>query len=243
MSRVEIIVQYGMYTRELQWLRRWLAGLLYDKYGVLSKVTENDDYIIFEVENNVFELFDIFSELRIEMKLILRNIRADVKAFGVCSGDECVVVDNLRFDVALDDKTIRRLNKLVDRVMHVADVKAVEGIEVMIKGGWVVVYMGGCYTRLYANEAFVVGVDMVKFIEGVTGLKILGDVGFVYDVIEQPEPRSLELDFLVGEDGVMLFIDECSRELKFGEALRVAYWLMRLSLNMIETQKMIEGGL
>jgi hypothetical protein len=238
MSRVEIIVQYGMYTRELQWLRRWLAGWLYDRYGVFGKVVEGDDYVVFEVEGDPF---DLFTKLRTEMKLVLRNVKADVKAFGVCSGDECITVDNFRFDVVLDDKTIRRLNKLVDRVMHVADVKAMEGIEVMVKGGWVVVYMGGCYTRLYANEAFVVGVDMVKFIEGATGLKILDDVGFVYDVIERPEPRSLEFDFLVGEDGVMLFVDECSRELKFGEALRFAYWLMRLSLNMIEAQKMIEG--
>jgi hypothetical protein len=240
MSRVEVVIEYGMPGRDLLRFRRWLVGWLYDRYGASSiKVAEDDDRIVFEVDGDMFDLFD---ELRIEVRLALRDIGADVKAFGVCSGDECIAVYDFSFDMVLSSDVIKRLKKVVNKVARIAGVEKVEGIGFAVRGGMLVVYMDGCCAKLYANEAFVVGVDMVKFIEDAAGLKILGDVGFVYDVVEPPEPRSLDIDFLVGEDGVALFVNSCSRDLKFGEALRLAYWLMRLSLNVMEVQKIIEGG-
>jgi hypothetical protein len=237
MGRVEVVVEYGAYTRELLRLKRWLIGWLYDKYGMFGKVVEVDSYIIFEVEGDMFELF---SDLRVEMKLALRDIKADVMAFGVCSGGECIVTSDFRHEVVLDDYVIKRLSEVVDRVMHIVGIEAVEGIEVANRGGLIVVRMDNCCTKLYVNEAFVVGVEFVKLVENASGLKILGDVKFVYDVLELPEPRSLDMDFVVDEDGATLFIERCSRHLRIGEALRLAYWLMRLSLNEIELQKMIE---
>lgn len=239
MSRVEVVVEHGLYTRELLRLKRWLVGWLYDKYGTFGKVTEGDDCITFEVEADMFELF---SELYIEMKLTLRDVKADVKAFGVCSGDECIVVDDFKLGAVLPRHVIKRLNRLVNKIMCITGIEKIENIEIMNKGGMIVVYMEGCYTRLYPNEAFIVGVDLAKFVEKASGLKMLGDIGFVYDVIEPPEPRSLGIDFLVDEDGVILSVGGCSRFLKVGEALRLAYWLMRLSLNEFELQEIIERG-
>jgi hypothetical protein len=239
MSRVEVIVEYGLYTRELLRFKRWLVGWLYDRYGMFGKVVETDDYIIFEVEGDVFELFN---ELRTEVKLMLRDVKAGVEAFGVCGGDECIVVDDFRYEAVLDGNVIKRLNKVVNRVMHIAGAKAVEGIKVVNRGGFIVVYMDGCCAKLYVNEAFIVGVDLAKFVESVYGLEIVGDVGFVYDVFELPEPRSLAIDFITDEGGIILFVDDCSRYLNISEALRLAYWLMRLALNEIELQKMIEEG-
>jgi hypothetical protein len=239
MNKVEIIVEHGLYSRELLRLKRWLVGWLYDKYGAFGKVAESDGYIVIEAEGDMFELFN---ELRIEMKLMLRDVRANVDAFGVCSGDECVVVDSFIHEVVLNNHVIKRLNRLVNKVMHIVGIEKVGNIEVLNKGGMIVVYMEGCCTRLYPNEAFMVGVDLAKSVENMSGLKVLGDVGFVYDVIEPPEPRSLEVDFLVDEDGVILSVGRCSRFLKIGEALRLAYWLMRLSLNEFELQRTIERG-
>jgi hypothetical protein len=236
-KKVEIVIEYGIYDRDMLKFKRWLFGWLYDKYGLVAKAVEGDGLIIFEAEGDVFKLFD---ELRIETKLALRNIRVDVKALGVCSGDECVVVDNVRSVGLLNGSVLKKLDKMINKVGSIVGYGKVEGIDFVSRGNMIAIYMDGCYTRLYINEAFVVAADLVKFVSDASGLELSKWVNVVYDVFEPPEPRSLEIDFLVGEDGVMLFIDGCSRDLKFGETLRLAYWLMKLSLNQLLLQKKIE---
>ena len=237
MKKAEVIIEYGMYGRELLKFRRWLVGWLYDRYGVCVKGAEGDGFIVFEVDGDVFELF---SELRVEVKLVLRDMRADVKAFGVCSGDECVVVDDFRVDMVLSDRELGKLERVVRRIGRIVDYRGVSDVRIVNRGGMIVVYMDSCYARLYINEAFVVGVDLVRFVEDVSRLNVLKGIDVVYDLFEPPEPRSLDIDFITDEDGVILSVGRCSRHLKIGEALRVAYGLMRLSLNELLLRRDIE---
>ena len=237
MKKAEVIIEYGMYGREVLKFRRWLIGWLYDRYGVCVKGAEGDDLIVFEVDGDMFELF---SDLRIEAKLVLRDMRADVKAFGVCSGDECIVVDDFRVDVVLSDHDLRKLERVVRRIGRMVDYRGVSDVKIVNQGGMIIVYMGSCCARLYINEAFVMGVNLVKFVEDISMLQVSKGVDVVYDLFELPEPRSLDIDFITDEDGVILSVGRCSRHLKIGEALRVAYGLMRLSLNELLLRRDIE---
>jgi len=237
MKKAEVVVEYGMYGREVSKFRRWLVGWLYDRYGLCVKGAEGDGLIVFEVDGDVFELF---SDLRVEAKLVLRDVKADVKAFGVCSGDECVVVDDFRVDVVLSDRDLRRLERVVRRIGRMVDYRGVSDVRVANRGGIIVVYMGNCYAKLYVNEAFVVGADLVRFVEDISMLQVSKGIDVVYDVFEPPEPRSLDVDFMTDEDGIILSVGGCSRHLKIGEALKVAYGLMRLSLNELLLRKEIE---
>jgi hypothetical protein len=234
MSKVEVVIERGIYNRELLRFKRWLIGWMYDRYGASSiKVAEGDGFIVFEVDGDMFELF---SELRIEMKLMMRNLKADVKAVGLCSGEECVVIDDF-VKIVLPNYVIRRLDKMVNKIKHIIGNEEVEGIEVVNQNGMIVVYMEGCCAKLYVNEAFVVATDLVIFVEDISNLKILDGVRFVYDVFEPPEPRSLDIDLMTDENGIILFVDECSKLLTLDEALRVAYRLMQLSLNQLRMWK------
>ena len=237
MKKAEVVVEYGMYDRELLKFRRWLVGWLYDRYGVCVKAVENDDFIVFEVDGDMFELFN---DLRVETKLVLRDVKADVKAVGVCSGDECVVVDDFRVDVVLSDRDLRKLEKVVRRIGRVVNYSGVSDVRIVNQGGMIVVCMGSCCAKLYINEAFVVGADLVKFAEDISMLQVSKGVDVVYDLFELPESRSLDMDFITDEDGVILSVGGCSRHLKIGEVLRVAYGLMRLSLNELLLRKEIE---
>ena len=237
MKKAEVVVEYGMYGREVLEFRRWLVGWLYDRYGMCIKSAEDDDFVVFEVDGDIFELFD---ELRVETKLVLRDIRADVKAVGVCSGDECVVVDDFRVDVVLSDSDLRKLERVVRRIGRMVDYRGVNDVRIVNRGGMIVVYMGNCHANLYINEAFIVGADLVKFVEDISMLQVSKRVDVVYDLFEPPEPRSLDIDFITDEDGVILSVGRCSRHLKIGEVLRVAYGFMRLSLNELLLRRDIE---
>jgi len=171
---------------------------------------------------------------------VLRDMRADVKAFGVCSGDECIVVDDFRVDVVLSDHDLRKLERVVRRIGRMVDYRGVSDVKIVNQGGMIIVYMGSCCARLYINEAFVMGVNLVKFVEDISMLQVSKGVDVVYDLFELPEPRSLDIDFITDEDGVILSVGRCSRHLKIGEALRVAYGLMRLSLNELLLRRDIE---
>jgi len=237
MSRVEIVFDYEMFTRELLRFRRWLLGWLYDKYGVTAKV-EEDDRIVFDADIDVFEMF---SELYSEVKIANRHMRVDVMAFGLCSGGECAVVDSLEPRVVLSSYAIKKLSKIINKVKHVAGGDGVEDIMFTGGNGMITICMNGCGASLYVNEAFVVGAELVRFADHYGGLKVLDEVDFVFKVFEPPEPRSLDMDFVTDEGGIILFIDRCSKFLTYSEAMRVGYWLMKLALDQLKAWKKEEG--
>jgi len=103
--------------------------------------------------------------------------------------------------------------------------------------GMVTICMDGCSASLYVNEAFVVGAELVRFADHYSGLNAFGDVRFVFSVFEPPEPRSLDMDFMNDEGGIILFVDRCSKFLTFREAMGVGYWLMKLSLDQLKAWK------
>jgi hypothetical protein len=238
MNRVEIILDYEMFTRELLRFRRWLLGWLYDKYGVTAKV-EGDDCIVFDADVDVFEMF---GELYSEVKIANRHMRTGVTAFGLCSGDECIVIDSLEPKVVVSNYAIKKLGKIVNKVKHIVGDGKVEDVTFTSGGGRVTICMKGCGASLFVNEAFVVAADLVRFVSDYSKLKVLDEIDFVFSVFEPPEPRSLDIDFVVGEDGVILFVDRCSTFLTFDEALKVAYWLMKLALDQLKALKKEEEG-
>ena len=233
MKKVEIAMEYGLYSRELFRFRRWLVGWLIDKYNVKDVDTTYDDYIAFKAD---VDLLELFNELYGEMKIVKRDLSADVKTVGLCSGEECVVVD-LEPRIVLSNYALKKLDRLVNKIKHVAGVGKVDDMEFVSRDGGVAVFLKGCSTRLDVNEAFVVAAELVRFVRDISKLETLGDVDFVFDLFEFPEPRSLEVDFVTDEDGIIFFVDRCSTFLLLGEALRVAYWLMWLSLGQLKIWK------
>ena len=238
MSKVEIVIDYEMLTRELLRFRRWLLGWLYDKYGVTAKVEEND-HIAFDAD---VDIFGMFGELYSDVKIANRHMRADVTAFGLCSGGECIVIDDFEPRIVLSSYAIRKLSKIVNKVKHVAGGDEVEDIMFTSGNGRVTICMKGCSASLYVNEAFVVGAELARFADHYGGLNVLDEVDFVFSVFEQPESKSLDIDFVTDEDGIILFVDRCSKFLTYSEALRVAYWFMRLALNQLKEWKKEEEG-
>jgi hypothetical protein len=233
MKEVVVVFDYGMYTRELLRFRQWLVGWLYDKYNVANVDTTYDDYVAFKVG---IDLLELFGELYSEMKLVRRDLKADINAVGLCSGDECVVVD-FEPRVVLSNYALKKLNKIVNRIKHVAGVGKVEDMVFAGRDGEVAIYMKGCYASLYINEALVVAADLVRYVRNISKLETLDEVDFIFDLFELPEPRSLAVDFVTDEDGIIFFVDRCSTFLTIGEALRVAYWLMKLSLDQLKAWK------
>jgi hypothetical protein len=234
MNKVWIAFDYEMLTRELLRFKRWLIGWMYDKYKVTNVKAEYDDYLVFNVSADIFEIFD---ELYSDVKIANRHMRAGVTAFGLCSGDECIVIDSLEPRVVLSNYAIKKLNKIINKVKRVAGADKVEDIIFTSGKGMVTICMDGCSANLYVNEAFVVGADLVHFADRYSGLKVLDEVDFVFNVFEPPEPRSLDIDFVTDEDGIILFVDRCSKFLSFGEAMRVGYWLMKLALDQLKMLK------
>jgi len=195
---------------------------------------EENDRIIFDAD---VDIFGMFGELYSEIKIANRHMRADVTAFGLCSGDECIVIDDLVPKVMLSNYAIKKLNKIINKVKHVAGGNEVEDIIFTGGNGMVTICMNGCGASLYVNEAFVVGADLVRFADHYSGLKVLDEVDFVFSVFEPPEPRSLDIDFITDENGIILFVDRCSKFLTYSEAMRVGYWLMKLSLEQLKMWK------
>jgi len=234
MNRVEVVFDYELPTRELLRFRRWLIGWMYDKYNVVNVKGEYDNYLVFNVGADIFEIFD---ELYSDVKIANRHMRAGVTAFGLCSGDECIVIDSLEPRVVLSNYAIKKLNKIINKVKRIAGADKVEDIIFTSGKGMVTICMDGCSANLYVNEAFVVGADLVRFADHYSGLKVLDEVDFVFSVFEPLEPRSLDIDFVTDEDGIILFVDRCSKFLSYGEAMKVGYWLMKLSLNQLKAQK------
>jgi len=239
MNKVWIAFDYELPTRELLRFKRWLIGWMYDKYSVVNVKEEYDDYLVFNVGADIFEMF---GELYSEVKIANRHMRAGVVAFGLCSGDECIVVDSLEPRVVLSNYVIKKLSKIINKVKRVAGADKVEDIMFTGGNGMVTICMNGCGANLYVNEAFVVGAELVRFADHYGGLKVLDEVDFVFSVFEPPEPRSLDIDFVTDEDGIILFVDRCSKFLLFGEAMRVGYWLMKLALDQLKAWKKEEGG-
>jgi hypothetical protein len=239
MNRVEVVFDYELPTRELLRFKRWLIGWMYDKYSVVNVKGEYDDYLVFNVGADIFEMF---GELYSDVKIANRHMRAGVTAFGLCSGDECIVIDSLEPRVVLSNYAIKKLNKIINKVRRVAGGDRIEDVMFTGGNGMVTICMKGCGASLFVNEAFVVGADLVRFVSDYSKLKVLDEIDFVFSVFEPPEPRSLDVDFVVGEDGVILFVDRCSTFLTFDEALKVAYWLMKLALDQLKALKEEEGG-
>jgi len=234
MSRVEVVIEHEMYSREVLRFELWMLGWLqYNRYRVVdAKVMNNNLYTVFEVEGDLFELF---GKLSSEVKIVKRYLRADVTV-GLCSGEECVVFDSFEPRV-VSNYALKKLSKLVNTLRRIVGSDKVEDISFMSGDGAVSIFMKGCSADLYVNEAFIVAADLVRFVEDVSRLKILDGVRFVYNVFESPEPRSLDIDFMTDEGGIILFVNECSKLLTLREALYVAYWLMKLSLDQLKMWK------
>ena len=234
MSRVEVVVDFGFYGRFELRFREWLFGWLQlNGYNVVDVTTMDEDfYTVYEVRGNLFELFE---KLYDKVGIVKRYLRADVTV-GLCSGEECIMFDGFK-PRAVSNYALKKLGRLVNTLRRIVGSDKVEDISFMSGGGAVSVFMKGCSTDLYVNEAFVVAADLVRFVEDVSRLKILDEVGFVYNVFESPEPRSLDIDFMTDEGGIILFVNECSKLLTLREALYVAYWLMKLSLDQLKMWK------
>ena len=159
MNRVEVVFDYELPTRELLRFRRWLIGWMYDKYNVVNVKGEYDDYLVFNVSADIFEIFD---ELYSDVKIANRHMRADVTAFGLCSGDECIVIDNFEPRIVLSSYAIRKLSKIVNKVKRVAGGDEVEDVMFTSGNGRVTICMKGCSASLYVNEAFVVGAELAR---------------------------------------------------------------------------------
>jgi len=239
MSRVEVVVEFGIYTSGALRFRQWLFGWLqYNGYNVVGTVTMDDDYYtVFEVEGDLFELF---GKLNSEVKIVKRYLRADV-VVGLCSGDECVVFEDFEPKVVVSNYVLKKLNRLVNTLRRIVGDDKVEDMSFMSGDGVVSIFMKGCSADLYVNEAFVVAADLVSFVRDVSRLRILDEVRFVYNVFNPPEPLSLDIDFITDEGGIILFVNNCSKLLTLREALYVAYWLMKLSLDQLKRWKEEEG--
>lgn len=233
MKEVVVVFDYGMYSRELLRFRRCLVGWFMDKYNVKDVDMTYDDHITFKVSADLFELF---GELYSEMRLVKRDLKTDVEAIGLCSGDECIVVD-FEPRVVLSNYALKKLNKIVNRIKHVAGVGKIEDMVFAGRDGEVAIYMKGCYASLYVNEAIVVAAELVRYVRDISKIETLDEVDFIFDLFELPEPRSLAVDFVTDDDGIIFFVDRCSTFLTIGEALRVAYWLMKLSLEQLKSWK------
>jgi len=239
MSRVEVVIEHELYAREVFRFELWMLGWLqYHRYKVVdAKVMHNNLYTVFEVEGDLFELF---GKLNSEVKIVKRYLRADV-VVGLCSGDECVVFEDFEPKVVVSNYVLKKLSRLVNTLRRIVGDDKVEDMSFMSGDGVVSIFMKGCSADLYVNEAFVVAADLVSFVRDVSRLRILDEVRFVYNVFNPPEPLSLDIDFITDEGGIILFVNNCSKLLTLREALYVAYWLMKLSLDQLKRWKEEEG--
>jgi len=237
MSRVEVVVEFGIYTSGALRFRQWLFGWLqYNGYNVVGTVTMDDDYYtVFEVEGDLFELFGrLFNEVR----FVRRHLKADV-VVGLCSGGECIdLVDEFGPKMVLSNYALKKLNRVVNKVRYIVGDDNVRDISFIGGDGIITVVAKGCATDLYVNEAFVVAADLIEAVRHVTKLKILDEVYDVYKVFDSEEVKGIDVSFMTDEDGhITLYVGECSKLLTAIEALRVAYWLMYMALWQLKMWK------
>jgi hypothetical protein len=229
----EVIVDFGFYSRFELRFREWLYGWLqWNGYNVASTtVMDRDFYTVFEVEGDMFELFE---KLYDKVRFVRRYMEADVNV-ALCSGSECIDMSSGLARIVLSNYAIKKLERIVNKVRCVFGEGEVEGVEVSGGNGTIALVVGGCATKLYIDEALVVAADMVRITVNMFKLEMLDEVKAIYDMFKPEGLDDLNVGFMVGEDGyVHLFINSCSKMLTSGEAMWVSYKLMKVALEQLK---------
>jgi hypothetical protein len=234
--KTEIIVKsvfYGTFERRFrEWIHGWLQLSGYNIVGIRDE--NNDFYTVYEVEGDMFELFE---KLYDKVRFMRRYLRADVNV-AICGGDECIDLSD-RFDkVVLSNSDLEKLYRLVKKLKCMVSKDEVKGVLVSGGKGYVVLVVGGCAVRFRVDEAVIFATDLASYTVNMFRLKILDEAKVVYDIFELERMKDLDVSFMVGEDGyVDIFAGGCSKRLIAGEAMQVAYKIMKTALKQLKTWK------
>ncbi|MCI4408318.1 MAG: hypothetical protein JHC26_04450 [Thermofilum sp.] len=231
MNRTEIVVKVMHYGRHERVFREWLHGWLQLKGYNIVDVREKDEfYLVYEIEGNMFELFeDIYEEIR----FMKRRLGID-GIVAICSGDECIDLTG-EFDmVVLSDGDLEKLRKVVEKLGCVVGSDNVEGIWVFGRKGYVVLALDGCVVRLRVDEAFMFAAGLVGYTVNRLRLGILSEVKVVRDIFESVV--DMDVDYMGADDEcVDIFVGDCKKRLTPGNVLRLAYQIMKVALEQLKT--------
>jgi hypothetical protein len=234
---VEVVIEFEFRGRYERRFREWLHGWLQlSGYRVVSiREVDGDFYTVYEVEG---DMFDVFGRLYREVRFMRRYLRIDDVVVAVCGSDECIDLSD-GFDVVmLSDEDLEKLHKIVKKLRCMAGRGEVKGVLVSGGKGYVVLAVGGCAVRLRADEALIFAADLASYTVNMFKLKILNEVKAVYDLFEEERMKDVDASFMVGQDGyVDIFVGDCSRRVEAGEALKVAYKMMKAALKQLEVLK------
>lgn len=234
MSMTEVIVKlrfYGMFERRFrEWIHGWLQ---LSGYNIVSiKEEDNDFYTVYEVEGDMFEIFE---KLYDKVRFMRKYLRVDDKV-AICSGDECIDLSD-RLDVPSGDG-LEKLHRLVEKLECMVDNGEVKGVLISGGKGYVVLAVGGCAFKFRADEALIFAADLVSYTVNMFKLKILDEAEVVHDIFDSERMRDVYATFTVGEDGYIdIFVENCSKRVTAGEALRIAYKMLKTALKQLKKWK------
>jgi hypothetical protein len=235
MARAEVVVKFEFYSRFERRFREWLHGWLQLNYNIVGiREVDGDFYTVYEVEEDMFDVFELLYE---RVRFMRRYLRTN-DVVAVCSGDECIDLSD-GFDVVmLSDEDLEKLYKIVKRLKCIVGRGEVKGVLVSGGKGYVVLTLGGCSIRLRADEAFIFAADLASYTVNMFKLYILSEVKVVYDMFDEKRMEDVDASFMVGQDGyVDIFVGGCSKRMKAGDALRVAYLIMKTALKQLNVLK------